>query len=133
MPDAPPEPISSLRNLGPATEDAFARVGITNVGQLRALGADAAYQKLIENGQRPHFISYYVLVMALQGRPWNDCRGPRKLHSVSASTKSRPVSRPIPTWSPAAGLTRPCASLAYWNPLHAHEKAAPVTRGGPIA
>ncbi|MFT6674406.1 MAG: hypothetical protein ACJAVM_000577 [Sulfitobacter sp.] len=27
---------------------------------------------------RPHFIGYYVLVMALQGRPWNDCKGPEK-------------------------------------------------------
>ena len=27
---------------------------------------------------KPHFIGYYVLVMGLQGRPWNDCRGEEK-------------------------------------------------------
>ena len=29
-------------------------------------------------GTKPHFISYYVLHMALQGRPWNDCKGKEK-------------------------------------------------------
>lgn len=72
-------PVSSLRNLGPATETAFARVGIHTAGQLRALGADAAYLKLLQTGSSPHFIGYYVLVMALQDRPWNDCKGAEKL------------------------------------------------------
>ncbi|MEL6609009.1 MAG: TfoX/Sxy family protein [Pseudomonadota bacterium] len=70
--------ISSIRNLGPAMEAEFARVGITTAEALRALGADAAYAKLIEGGTRPHFIGYYVLHMALQGRPWNDCKGAEK-------------------------------------------------------
>lgn len=72
-------PVSSLRNLGPATETAFAKVGIHSAGQLRALGADAAYLKLLDSGAPPHFIGYYVLVMALQDRPWNDCKGAEKL------------------------------------------------------
>lgn len=71
-------PVSSIRNLGPAMEAAFARVGITSAEQLHALGADAAYAKLLENGARPHFIGYYVIVMGLQGRPWNDCKGDEK-------------------------------------------------------
>ena len=71
-------PISSIRNLGPAMEAAFARVGITSAEQLRALGADVAYARLLENGHHPHFIGYYVLVMGLQGRPWNDCKGAEK-------------------------------------------------------
>ncbi|NCO86867.1 MAG: TfoX/Sxy family protein [Rhodobacterales bacterium] len=70
--------ISSIPNLGPATEAAFIRAGITTAEDLRALGADAAYARLLENGERPHFIGYYVLHMALQGRPWNDCKGPEK-------------------------------------------------------
>lgn len=73
-----PTPVSSLRNLGPATEAAFARAGITSAEQLQALGADAAYLRLLQAGERPHFIGYYVLVMALQGRPWNDCKGAEK-------------------------------------------------------
>lgn len=71
-------PISSIPNLGPATEAAFARAGIRSAEDLRALGADAAYLRLLEAGERPHFIPYYVLHMALQGRPWNDCRGEEK-------------------------------------------------------
>jgi len=71
-------PISSIRNLGPATEAAFARAGITSAEALRTMGADAAYAALLKLGERPHFIGYYVLVMGLQGRPWNDCRGAEK-------------------------------------------------------
>ncbi|WP_291731130.1 TfoX/Sxy family protein [Leisingera sp. F5] len=71
-------PISSIRNLGPAYEDACHRAGISSAEDLRAIGADAAYGKLLKTGTRPHFIGYYVLVMALQGRPWNDCKGKEK-------------------------------------------------------
>lgn len=71
-------PISSIRNLGPVAEAALARAGITSAEDLRRIGADAAYARLLETGQRPHFIAYYVLVMGLQGRPWNDCKGEEK-------------------------------------------------------
>jgi len=67
------DPVTSIRNLGPATAAAFARAGITTAAQLREMGADAAYAALLGAGERPHFIGYYVLVMGLQGRPWNDC------------------------------------------------------------
>ena len=70
--------VGSIPNLGPATAEAFARVGITEAEEVRELGADAAYARLLAAGQRPHFIGYYALVMGLQGRPWNDCRGPEK-------------------------------------------------------
>jgi hypothetical protein len=33
---------------------------------------------MLRTGLRPHFIGYYVLVMSLQGRPWNDCKGAEK-------------------------------------------------------
>ena len=64
--------ITTIRNLGPASEAAFAKAGITTAEQIYALGADAAYAALLQSGQRPHFIGYYVLVMGLQGRAWND-------------------------------------------------------------
>ncbi len=70
--------ISSIRNLGPAMESAFKKVGITSAEELREIGADAAYAKLLASGTKPHFIGYYVLHMALQGRPWNDCKGEEK-------------------------------------------------------
>lgn len=72
------EPVSSIRNLGPAFEESCARAGIHSAEALRALGADAAYARLLQAGSKPHFIGYYVLVMALQGRPWNDCKGQEK-------------------------------------------------------
>lgn len=71
-------PVSSIRNLGPATEAAFARAGVTSAEELRALGPDEGYRRLLASGERPHFIAYYALVMALQGRPWNDCTGEEK-------------------------------------------------------
>ncbi|WP_435661080.1 TfoX/Sxy family protein [Leisingera caerulea] len=70
--------ISSIRNLGPAYEEACHRAGIASAEELRAIGPDAAYARLLQSGTRPHFIGYYVLVMALQGRPWNDCKGKEK-------------------------------------------------------
>ncbi len=72
------DPVSSIRNLGPATDKLFARAGIKTAQQLRELGADAAYAQLIKSGTRPHFIGYYALAMGLQGRPWNDCQGDEK-------------------------------------------------------
>ena len=70
--------ISSIPNLGPASEAAFKKAGISTAEELRALGPDEAYRRLLASGTRPHFIGYYVLVMGLQGRPWNDCRGEEK-------------------------------------------------------
>ena len=71
-------PVSSIPNLGPAAEQSYARAGIHSAEALRALGPDAAYAALLASGERPHFIGYYVLVMGLQGRPWNDCKGDEK-------------------------------------------------------
>ncbi|MFQ5622776.1 MAG: TfoX/Sxy family protein [Paracoccaceae bacterium] len=65
-------PVSAIRNLGPASAKAFARAGIDTAEPLRALGAEAAYRKLLRSGQRPHFIAFYALYLGLQGRPWND-------------------------------------------------------------
>ncbi|RUS63686.1 competence protein TfoX [Pseudorhodobacter sp. E13] len=71
-------PVSSIPNLGPASEAAFAKAGIHSAEALRALGPDAAYLRLLQSGAAPHFIGYYVIVMGLQGRPWNDCKGAEK-------------------------------------------------------
>jgi hypothetical protein len=73
-----PTPVSSIRNLGPASDASFARAGITSAEELREMGADAAYRHLLTHGTRPHFIGYYCIVMGLQGRPWNDCKGKEK-------------------------------------------------------
>lgn len=70
--------ITTIRNLGPASAEAFRKAGITTAEEIEAMGADAAYARLLAAGSRPHFIGYYVLVMGLQGRPWNDCKGVEK-------------------------------------------------------
>ncbi|WP_375282082.1 TfoX/Sxy family protein [Pseudooctadecabacter sp.] len=70
--------ISTIRNLGPAMEEALNDAGIMTAEDLRDIGPDAAYARLLQNGHRPHFIGYYVLHMGLQGRPWNDCKGEEK-------------------------------------------------------
>lgn len=70
--------LQSIKNIGPAFATSLKAAGIATAEQLHALGADAAYAKMLENGSKPHFIGYYVLHMALQGRPWNDCKGDEK-------------------------------------------------------
>jgi hypothetical protein len=70
--------ISTLRNLGPASETAFLRAGIGTAEEILEMGADAAYARLLAAGERPHFIGFYVLHMAVQGRPWSDCKGEEK-------------------------------------------------------
>ena len=67
-----PESISTIRNLGPAIEESFACAGITSANELRDMGADSGYLRLLQSGARSHFIAYYALVMGLQGRLWND-------------------------------------------------------------
>jgi DNA transformation protein and related proteins len=86
--------ISGIPNLGPATEAAFAKAGITTAAQLRAMGADTAYLALLRTGIRPHFIGYYAMVMGLQGRPWNDCTGAEKaaLRKIFDGLKAQAVS-----------------------------------------
>jgi len=71
-------PLTTLPNIGPAMADMFEKAGIHDAETLREMGTDAAYGQLLRNGKRPHFIPYYVIEMALQGRPWNDCKGKEK-------------------------------------------------------
>lgn len=72
------EPVSSIRNLGSASDSAYGRAGIKTAEQMRELGPDEAYRLYLSSGGQPHFIGYYALVMGLQGRPWNDCQGAEK-------------------------------------------------------
>ncbi|MEJ6391654.1 TfoX/Sxy family protein [Gymnodinialimonas sp. 2305UL16-5] len=96
---ADPAPVTIIRNIGPAQAEMLARAGIHTADKLRAMGADAAYRRILQAGVRPHFIMYYVLHMALQGRPWNDCKGAEKealraqfdaLKSAKAATGNDP-------------------------------------------
>ncbi|NKX44747.1 TfoX/Sxy family protein [Roseicyclus persicicus] len=72
------DPVTAIRHIGPAQGAELARAGITTATRLRQVGAHDAYRAMMATGTRPHFIGYYALHMALQGRPWNDCKGPEK-------------------------------------------------------
>lgn len=67
-----PGPVTDLKNIGPAMAEALARAGITTAQQLRDLGADAAYARMMATGHKPHVIAFTALALGLQGRPWND-------------------------------------------------------------
>lgn len=73
------EPVTTLRNIGPAMAGAFAGAGLYTADEIRGLGADAAYSRLVASGTRPHFIAFYALVLGLQGRPWTDISPEEKL------------------------------------------------------
>jgi hypothetical protein len=87
---------STIRNLGPASDEFYGRAGIDTAEKLRDLGADEAYYQALVAGGSPHFIGYYAMVMGLQGRPWNDCKGAEKdaLKERFASIKKRLKSAP---------------------------------------
>lgn len=70
--------LTTIRNIGPALAADLVSAGISSAAMLHEIGADAAYRRMLASGTRPHFIAYYVLHMALQGRPWNDCKGAEK-------------------------------------------------------
>lgn len=70
--------LTTIDTIGPATAKALMAAGIPDAATLRRIGAHDAYRAMLVAGGKPHFIWYYVLVMALQGRPWNDCRGAEK-------------------------------------------------------
>ena len=93
------EPVSTIRNLGPASDRAYARAGIHSADEIRQIGPDAAYLRLIKSGERPHFIGYYCLVLGLQGRPWNNSHGKEKLalRTRFDAIKALAASAPTPT------------------------------------
>lgn len=72
------EPLISIPNIGPATEKQLIAAGITDGAELRQLGAHEAYRRMLLSGAPPSFLWYFVLMMSLQGRPWNDAVGDEK-------------------------------------------------------
>ncbi len=65
-------PVGTIRNLGPAMAAAFARAGIDSAEEVRELGTDAAYARLLAAGERPHFMAFLALAMGIQDRPFTD-------------------------------------------------------------
>ncbi len=104
--------LTTINTIGPATAKALIAAGIPDAATLRAMGAHEAYRALLVAGGKPHFIWYYVLVMALQGRPWNDCKGDEKLalrarfDALVAQVRGTPLSG-IEAELDAIGLRKP--------------------------
>jgi DNA transformation protein len=48
----------------------LARAGIATVGELRALGAAAAYRRLVFMGERPSRNLLWAIAAGLEGRDW---------------------------------------------------------------
>lgn len=104
--------LTSIDTIGPATEKALIAAGVPDAATLRRIGAHEAYRALLTAGNRPHFIWYYVLHMALQGRPWNDCQGAEKaalrarFDSLVAEVRGTPLAG-IEAELDAIGLRKP--------------------------
>lgn len=69
-----PEPttLADLRNLGPKSQQALAKVGVVSVAQLRRLGAVAAYAKAKRSGANISLNLLWALEGALSGLPWQE-------------------------------------------------------------
>lgn len=74
------EKIISLPNLGAVSAKMLAEIGVTNVQQLRQMGAVAAFCMVKATHWQPSLNLLYALHGALNGERWN---------RLSAETKSR--------------------------------------------
>ena len=66
-------PIHEMRNLGPKTERMLAEIDVLDEGDLRALGAVTAYQRLkFRFGRHVSVLALYAMEAALTDRDWRD-------------------------------------------------------------
>jgi DNA transformation protein and related proteins len=92
-------PVSSLPNLGPRSDEAFGRAGLSSADEIVELGADAVYARLLAAGTRAHFMGYIALALAVQGRPWKSfdpCEKPAlriRFEAIKAAAAAQSESR----------------------------------------
>jgi DNA transformation protein len=65
-----PASIADLPGLGPKSQEMLVRAGINNIGQLRQLGAVAAYVQVRRIEPRASLNLLWGLESALSGLPW---------------------------------------------------------------
>lgn len=70
MPDRDAAGVHLLRNLGPKSAAMLARAGIATIGDLRALGAAAAFRRVVFMGERPSRNLLWAMEAGLQDRDW---------------------------------------------------------------
>lgn len=63
--------LQDMRNLGPVSEEWLCQAGITSVEELSAVGAVAAYRKVVALGVKPSLNLLYAIDGALLDVPWN--------------------------------------------------------------
>ncbi|MCW7540227.1 TfoX/Sxy family protein [Aquabacterium sp. A7-Y] len=72
--------LAELPHLGPASQQALSRAGITSVEQLRRLGSVAAYAQARRSGARVSLNLLWALEAALTGLHWQEVA---RLHRTS--------------------------------------------------
>lgn len=76
------EKISDLKNLGPASEQAFAKANIYTAQQFVRLGWKKTYEKLVLSNKRNlHTVFAYALIGALTNKEWNRLSDEEKLNA----------------------------------------------------
>ncbi len=91
-------PVTAIRNLGPASARDYGNAGITSAEQVRALGPDEAYLRVMRAGAKPHFIGFCAVVLGLEGRDWTDCSEDERtaLRKRFEGLKARIRTGPVP-------------------------------------
>ena len=107
---------SSIKNIGPAGDIFYGRAGLTTADHIRELGPDEAYFRALKAGGSAHFIGYYVLVMGLQGRPWNDCQGAEKEALKKRFNAIKDRIKKEGRSAPSSGLERELDALGVRRP-----------------
>ncbi|MEQ9105483.1 MAG: TfoX/Sxy family DNA transformation protein [Rhodothermales bacterium] len=66
------EPVTALRNLGPASAEWLRNVDIVTVGDLRKLGAVLAWKIVRQRHPEANLLLLHALHAALEDRHWQD-------------------------------------------------------------
>lgn len=72
------EPVTALRNLGPASAEWLGNVDIRTVGDLRQLGAVLAWKIVRQRHPQANLLLLHALHAALEDRHWQDLTASEK-------------------------------------------------------
>lgn len=70
--------LRSLKGLGPSSERALVRIGITTIRELRSVGAIEAFRRLRADNQSISVNFLYALVGALEDTDWREIARERR-------------------------------------------------------
>ncbi|MBL4557520.1 MAG: TfoX/Sxy family DNA transformation protein [Rhodobacteraceae bacterium] len=97
---------------------AFARAGIETAQEIRQLGAEAAYARLLAAGTRPHFMAFQALVLGLQDRPFTDA-DPAGKTALRARFEALKAAQ-----GPTSPIDDALAEIGWWQPRGARATPA---------